>query len=105
MTYELAFGRLPATVLPEYGLRWIRLLTDGPAGLQSIRAGILTPGAYMHSLWGRNVFSVLDLRDPMPSVGDLAVVLRRVLQRAANRRRLPDLSAGSSPIRGEKVAG
>jgi len=105
MTYELAFGRLPAAVLPAYGLRWIRLLTDAPAGLQSIRAGILTPGAYVHSLWGRNVFSVFDLRDPMPSVGDLAVVLCRVLQRAANRRTLPELSAGRGPIRGEKVAG
>jgi D-aspartate ligase len=105
MTYELAFGRLPAAVLPTYGLRWIRLLTDAPAGLQSIRAGILRPGAYARSLWGRNTFSVLDLRDPVPSVGDLAVVLRRVVQRAANRRRLPDLSAGPGPIRAEKVAG
>jgi D-aspartate ligase len=80
MAYELALGRSPAAAMPSYGRRWIRLVTDAPAGVQSIRAGKLTPGAYLRSLWGRNVFSVVDLRDPLPAAGDIAVVMGRVLR-------------------------
>jgi D-aspartate ligase len=104
MTYELAHGRLPAAAEPLYGLRWIRLLTDAPAGLQAIRAGVVSPGDYMRSLWGRNVFSVLDFRDPLPAVGDLAVALHRIIRSAANGRGLHDLSAHPGPARAEKVA-
>jgi len=104
MTYELAHGRLPAAAAPVYGLRWIRLLTDAPAGLQAIRAGVLSPGDYVRSLWGRNVFSVLDFRDPLPALGDLAVALNRIIRSAANGRSLHDLSAHPGPTRTGKIA-
>ena len=70
-------GHPPATIEPRYGYRWVRLLTDAPAGLQEIRAGITTPSDYLQSLMGKTVFSVLDWRDPLPTFGDLLTVLSR----------------------------
>ncbi len=62
---------------PRYGYHWIRLITDLPAGLAEIKAGITTPKAYLRSLLGKSAFSVLDWRDPLPLVGDLFSVARR----------------------------
>jgi hypothetical protein len=47
------------------------VLTDIPAGIQEIRAGITTPTAYLKSLKGKTAFSVLDWRDPLPAFGDV----------------------------------
>jgi predicted ATP-grasp superfamily ATP-dependent carboligase len=62
---------------PRYGHRWMRAITDLPAGLQEIRAGITTPSAYIRSLAGPIEFSVLDWRDPLPVLGDFASALYR----------------------------
>ncbi len=70
----------PTNLTPRYGYRWVRFLTDLPAGLQEIRAGLSTPRAYLGSLRGRKVFSVFDWRDPLPAVGDFAVALMRSLK-------------------------
>lgn len=92
---------------PRYGYRWIRLLTDLPAGLHEMKAGITTPVAYLRSLVGKTTFSVLDWRDPLPTFGDFASAVVRSI---ANKRKkqasvplqtlsedqqkaLPDLSA------------
>ena len=79
MQYCEQLGSLPPLKTPRYGYHWVRLITDIPAGLQEIRAGITTPGAYLHSLMGRTVFSVLDWRDPLPAFGDLFSALSRSL--------------------------
>jgi len=79
MQYGYALGRHPRRVLPQYGLRWIRLMTDLPAGAQGVRAGTITPLQYVRSLRGKTVFSVLDVRDPLPAAGDLMVALSRLL--------------------------
>jgi len=79
MQYGHALGRPQRRVAPRYGLRWIRLLTDVPAGIQAMRAGLTTPLQYLRTLRGKKVFSVLDLRDPLPAAGDLVVALARVL--------------------------
>jgi D-aspartate ligase len=65
---------------PHYDRHWVRLLTDLPAGLQEIRAGITSPGAYLRSLLGKATFSVFDWRDPIPVFGDFAVALSRSLR-------------------------
>ena len=44
------------TTTPRYDYHWVRLLTDIPAGLQEIRAGITTPRRYLRSLWERPYF-------------------------------------------------
>jgi D-aspartate ligase len=72
-------GEGPVPIKPRYGAHWVRLITDLPAGLHEIHAGITTPGAYLHSLMGRTVFSVFDWRDPLPACGDFASALWRSL--------------------------
>jgi D-aspartate ligase len=70
---------------PRYDYHWVRLLTDIPAGLQEIRAGITTPRRYLRSLVGKTEFSVLDWRDPLPAIGDILVALSRVLKKPTKR--------------------
>lgn len=72
-------GQEPTPIKPRYGAQWVRLITDLPAGLQEIRAGITTPGAYLRSLRGGTVFSVFDWRDPLPAFGDFTSAFRRSL--------------------------
>lgn len=72
--YCAALGQLPASITPCYRYRWVRFLTDLPAGIQEIRAGITTPGAYLRSLTGSPVLSVFDWGDPLPAPGDLAAI-------------------------------
>ncbi|GHO43288.1 ATP-grasp domain-containing protein [Ktedonospora formicarum] len=75
--YRDLMGERPQIAAPRYGYRWLRVLTDLPAGIQEIRAGQLSVLAYLRSLFGKTVFSVLDWRDPLPALGDLAIALRR----------------------------
>ena len=75
--YRDVLGQAPTTITPRYGYHWIRLLTDVPAGLQEVWAGISTPMAYLRSLMGKTVFSVFDWRDPLPAIGDLIVASLR----------------------------
>jgi predicted ATP-grasp superfamily ATP-dependent carboligase len=82
MQYLATIGptETPTTTVPRYDHHWVRLLTDIPAGLQEIRAGITTPRAYLRSLTGKTVFSVFDWRDPLPFFGDLLVAFSRALR-------------------------
>jgi D-aspartate ligase len=87
MQYAHALGRPVPRLAPYYGPRWIRVLTDVPAGWSYIKAGAMTPGAYFRSLFaGRTVGSVFDIRDPLPAAGDLAVAVSRVAGLASFRR-------------------
>lgn len=71
---------ISAPIQPLYGIHWVRLLTDIPAGIQEILAGTTTPLAYLHSLLGKTAFSVFAWRDPLPALGDLGVAFSRVLK-------------------------
>lgn len=72
-------GEPPAPQTPRYGYHWVRFITDFPAGLQEIRAGITRPGAYLRSHLGKAVFSVFAWYDPLPALGDLASAFVRAL--------------------------
>ena len=50
------------------GVRWVRGLTDLPTSLGEIRAGRLSPLAYLSSLSGRTEFAVLAPDDPLPAL-------------------------------------
>ncbi|HLQ30835.1 MAG TPA: ATP-grasp domain-containing protein [Ktedonobacteraceae bacterium] len=78
--YRDALGDAPTSITPRYGYHWVRLLTDIPAGIQEMRAGITTLRAYLRSLAGNIVFSVFDWRDPLPAVGDFVIALSRSLR-------------------------
>lgn len=70
-------GTTTPHIEPRYGARWIRTATDLPAGIQEMRAGMTTPWKYARSLFGRNTYSVLHWRDPLPVFGDMAVLVGR----------------------------
>jgi D-aspartate ligase len=71
----------PITIsTPLYGRHWMRVLTDIPAGIQEMRAGTTTPLTFLRSLAGKNVYSVLDWRDPVPAAGDLGSACVRWLR-------------------------
>ena len=94
MQYEHAMGRPAPDLEPRYGPRWIRLLTDLPAGIQGIRRGLYSPSAYLGSLLSLQlVGSVFDLRDPMPAAGDAFVAASRMLRA---RRFFPSPSASAA---------
>ncbi|HLH71261.1 MAG TPA: ATP-grasp domain-containing protein [Candidatus Dormibacteraeota bacterium] len=79
LQYREACGEpLPACKV-RYGPRWRRLLTDLPAAFVEVRRGGLSPLAYARSFLGPTSRSVLDLRDPLPAVGDVAVAIGRLV--------------------------
>lgn len=80
-------GQTPAHIAPLYDYHWVRLLTDIPAGLQEIQAGLTTPGHYLRSFSGNTVFSVFDWYDPLPVFGDLAAIAISKLMRRTYRKR------------------
>jgi len=69
----------------RYDYHWVRLLTDIPAGLQEIRAGITTPRRYFQSHVGKTVFSVFNWHDPLPTLGDFLVALSRAVKALVKR--------------------
>jgi predicted ATP-grasp superfamily ATP-dependent carboligase len=106
MQYDHSLGRPVPRLTPTYGSRWIRLLTDVPAGWSYIKAGAMTPAAYIRSLFaGRTVGSVFDLRDPLPAAGDLAVAVSRVTKALVRRQGLGGAAAGAGSARLEKLGG
>jgi predicted ATP-grasp superfamily ATP-dependent carboligase len=79
LQYCWAMGEPLPQIVQRDGYAWRRLLTDVPAGIQEIRAGIITPAAYLHSFYRRRTAgSVWDLSDPLPALADPAVTLMRV---------------------------
>lgn len=78
--YRDLCGDPPTPREPRYGVRWARMITDLPAGLAEIRAGLLSPADYLRSFAGPITFSVFDWRDPRPALGDLASVATRALR-------------------------
>jgi predicted ATP-grasp superfamily ATP-dependent carboligase len=103
--YDHTLGRPVPHLMPRYGPRWIRLLTDVPAGLQGIRAGVLTPGAYLRSVAaGQTVESVFEWRDPLPAVGDLAVAAVRVMKAIVKHERPQGFGATLESTRLAKLA-
>lgn len=64
--------------LPAYGRAWRRLVTDLPAALTEMGRRQLSPLDYARSFLNQTVGSVLDLRDPLPAAGDLAMAAWRL---------------------------
>ena len=106
MQYRDGVGQPLDAASVHYGPRWRRLITDVPAALQEIRARVLTPAGYLRSLPGKTVPSVLDPRDPLPVVGDLAVALWRSLKTGSRgRARIASSPAsGSAGDSGQVIA-
>ena len=50
------------------GIKWIRLTTDIPLGIQEILKGNLKLKDYVRSLQGQKEFAVLSIKDPLPII-------------------------------------
>ena len=61
-------GDKPSPVLPRYGARWVKHITDVPVVLDLWRRGELSLGDYVRSLTGRVTGCEWDVRDPLPFV-------------------------------------
>ncbi|MGH2496075.1 MAG: ATP-grasp domain-containing protein [Ktedonobacteraceae bacterium] len=79
--YRDVLGQAPVHATPHYSYHWARLLTDIPAGIQEIRAGITKPVSYLRSYTGKTTFSVFDWRDPVPAAGDLVSAISRSVKK------------------------
>ncbi len=80
MQYCDTLGLPMPDATPHYDYRWLRVVTDIPAGLQETRAGLTTPLAYLRTLVaGKTTFSVFDWRDPIPALMDAGSVAVRAL--------------------------
>jgi D-aspartate ligase len=78
--YRDLCGEAPTPREPRYDVRWARMITDLPAGIAEVRAGLLSPVDYLRSFAGPITFSVFDWRDPAPALGDLASAASRALR-------------------------
>ena len=56
------------------GLGWLRLLPDLPTVVSDLSTGYLKFGSYWNSLRSTRVESVFCLQDPLPSIGELALL-------------------------------
>lgn len=56
------------------GVRWIRLATDIPNAVRDIRAGTLRSRDYLRSLRGVDTEAVFSVRDPLPTLYEMALL-------------------------------
>lgn len=80
--YRDVLGQAPLPATPHYNYHWARVLTDIPAGIQEVRAGITKPASYLRSYTGKTTFSVFDWRDPVPAAGDLISAISRSMKKS-----------------------
>ena len=86
LLWRMASGEAvpPARAAP--GVRWVRMTTDVLAAAGEVRAGRLSPGAYLRSLRRPLEFAVFARDDPLPSVFGPLVTARLVAGRIAEGR-------------------
>jgi predicted ATP-grasp superfamily ATP-dependent carboligase len=86
LLWRMASGEAvpPARAAP--GVRWVRMTTDVLAAAGEVRAGRLSPGAYLRSLRRPLEFAVFARDDPLPSLFGPLVTARLVAGRVAEGR-------------------
>lgn len=83
MQYCDVMGLPVSAMPPHYDYRWLRAVTDLPAGIALTRAGMTTPLAYLRSLVaGKTTCSVFSWSDPLPALIDASSVFTRGLKLA-----------------------
>lgn len=67
-------GEQIASCRARAGVRWIRLVTDLPTAAYELAHGHLDWRCYLRSLVGFDVEAVFSLRDPMPTLAEVALI-------------------------------
>lgn len=85
VAFAAALGKDPPLGAMREGTKWFRLLSDVLVAAHDIRAGTLSIRQYLSSFRGPKTFAVLSASDPAPFVAELFGVLRRRLEKLAQR--------------------
>src|SRR6185503_2301026 len=83
LLWRMVHGEPVAPVRGRAGVRWVRALTDVPTALRAIRAGQLSPLAYLWSIRPPIECAVLALDDPLPAVLEVPEAVHVALGRRA----------------------
>lgn len=81
LLYQDQLGNAVCEVHARPGVRWIRLATDVPNAVRDIKAGRLRARDYLRTLSGVDTEAVFSLRDPLPSLYELALLPYLALKR------------------------
>ena len=83
LLWRLLHGERVLETRGRAGVRWVRALTDVPVVWREMRAGRMSPLAYLASLRGPIECAVLAADDPMPALLEVPATLRVALSRRA----------------------
>jgi len=86
LLWRMARGEDVPPARPAPGVRWIRMTTDVLAAAGELRAGRLSPAAYLRSLRRPLEFAVFARDDPLPALVGPLVTARLVAGRIAEGR-------------------
>lgn len=81
LLYQDQLGNAVSEVHARPGVRWIRLATDVPNAVRDIKARRLGARDYLRTLSGVDTEAVFSLRDPLPSLYELALLPYLALKR------------------------
>lgn len=74
-------GRETAAARARTGVRWVRIVTDLPTGLQEVRRGRLPWRDYVASVRDSDTEAVFARDDPLPSLAELALLPYLIVKR------------------------
>lgn len=74
LLYADQVGDLPAGARAASGVGWLRLVTDVPTAFSQMMGGHLSVATYVRSLRNTRVESVFAKEDPLPSLGEFALL-------------------------------
>ncbi|HYR88207.1 MAG TPA: ATP-grasp domain-containing protein [Terriglobia bacterium] len=86
LQWQLIHGEPLSEIIPQIGVRWIRMLTDLPAAVGEILHGRLSLSGYLRSLRGPIEFSIFAPDDPLPALLDVPFLVWLFLERRSRRR-------------------
>jgi predicted ATP-grasp superfamily ATP-dependent carboligase len=86
LCWQLLHGEPVAEQRAQPGTRWVRMITDIPAGVTEIRHGRLSPRGYLSSLRPPLEFAVFATDDPLPALVELPSFLNRLWKRDGGAR-------------------
>ena len=63
------------------GMGWLRAVTDVPTAIGDMLSGHLSPARYLGTLRRTRIESVFSVRDPMPSLAELALLPYHIVKK------------------------
>lgn len=83
LLWQLIHGESVSAPTPRPGVRWVRMVTDGPAAIQEMRRGRLSFPEYLKSLRPPLELATFALDDPLPGLVEIPLFGRMAWKRGA----------------------